>query len=79
MKIAKDRICNRIFLMVESSEKVVLDSDESIVIVENSNSAQICSGKDMFTEKIEHINYNGVIGKVSWSWTDDEGSSSSPR
>ena len=81
--ISKDRICNILSSRVESSEQVGFESDGSSVIVDKSENYQILPEKDMFTDKIEPIIYNGVaniggkdiitkgIGPVIWYWTDD--------
>ena len=70
---------------MESSEKVVFDSDGSSVIVDNSENDHILSEEYMFNEKIDAIISNGVetiggndlipkgIGKVIWYWTDGAG------
>ena len=83
--ISKDGICHIISSILESSEQVRFDSDESSATVDKYDNARICSEEDVFTYNIEPIIYNRVatiggndlitkvIGIVSWSWTDDEG------
>ena len=58
--IPKYRIFHILSSRVQSSEQVGFDSYGSIVIVNNSESAQIFSEVDMFTDKIEYLIPKGI-------------------
>ena len=59
-KISKYRIYHIISSIMESSEKNGFDSNESTVIVDNSDNSHIRSEEDMFSENIAHTIFNLV-------------------